>query len=449
MKNPPNNWYKIVTPELTTLLWQKTDTALVLRKILEKAQEKYVPWDVFRHYPFPKGVTSEQAWGLLKMQYRLPIEATPIRVKDAPHTRFGYNPPKSLFRLLTYIDTHTSGLINTFSTSTTSAQRDQLVMSSLVEEAIASSQIEGASTSRKVAKEMLYSGRKARNMGEQMIINNYQVMQYLTQLKDLELSEEMLLDIQKRITYKTLEDPNEGGRFRTDADNIVVMDKLTGEIAFEPPKEAQMLEELKELIKYANTESIDGNSFVHPFLKATILHFWVAYLHPFTDGNGRTARAVFYWYLLKKNYWLFEYLSVSRIIKTSKRRYDEAFIHTETDDNDLNYFIMYMAGVTAKAIDDLKKYYERKLKEDQQIKDAAKRIAELNERQIALISYFKSNPNRVTNIKHHQTVHGIVYETARKDLFELRDKGLLVESHKGKKKIYIPNVRAIKSFLKD
>lgn len=44
----------------------------------------------------------------------------------------------------------------------------------------------------------------------------------------------------------------------------------------------------------------------------------IAYMHPFVDGNGRTARALFYWYMLKSGYWLTEYLSISRVIAKSK-----------------------------------------------------------------------------------------------------------------------------------
>ncbi len=285
-------------------------------------------------------------------------------------------------------------------------------------------------------------------MSEQMIINNYQVMQLVEELKDLNLSEEMLLDVQKRITNKTMDDPTDGGRFRVDSDNIAVVDHATGEITFEPPKEADMRSELKRLIEFANEDDESDSSYLHPFIKATILHFWIAYLHPFVDGNGRTARAIFYWYLLKKKYWLFEYLSISRIIKKAKTRYDKAFLDTETDDNDLTYFVLYMSHVTCQAIDELKKYYDKKLKEADEIKSAAKKIAELNERQVALLSYFKTNKDKVTTIKRHQTVHGIVYETARQDLLSLQDKGLIVDMMKGKTKIYLPNREAIKKFLK-
>ncbi len=441
MKKPPANWTALINTDLFNGLVNSKG----MRDLLEKAQEKYVNWEVFRHYSFPAGFTAEQGWALLKMSQRLGTEITPILDKE--DKSFSYNLTKGLYKRLSFIDTHAAGLVQSLS-GITSTQRDQLLMSSITEEAIASSQIEGANTSRKVAKEMLYSGRKARTTSEQMIINNYQVMQLLADLKDENLSEEVLLDIQRKITHQTLENPEDAGRFRRDEDNIAVMDKITGEIAFDPPQEEEMRKELKKLIAYANGTESGDRDYVHAFIKATILHFWLAYLHPFVDGNGRTARALFYWYLLKQKYWLFEYLAISRIIKTSKKKYDKAFLDTENDENDLTYFIYYITEITCRAIEEMRIYFQKKIQEAEDFKSTAKKIAELNERQVAVLTYFKTNPDKVTNIKHHQVVHGIVYETARQDLMGLTKKGLLVETVKGKKKIYIPNRQTIKKFLK-
>jgi Fic family protein len=72
-------------------------------------------------------------------------------------------------------------------------------------------------------------------------------------------------------------------------------------------------ERMRALCAFANMRTgVDG--FVHPIVRAIILHFMLAYDHPYVDGNGRTARALFYWSALKDGYWLIEYVSISRII---------------------------------------------------------------------------------------------------------------------------------------
>ena len=306
-----------------------------LRDLIKHADKDYVYWDKFKHFPIPEGFKSEEAWAFLKFTRTSTSEKSPIF--SLRNNSFSFGITKTMFQKLSYIDSNTSGFISTDLGRPTESQKAQMIISSLTEEAIASSQIEGANTSRKVAKEMLLSKRKARTRDEQMIVNNYLVMQRLMDWKELDLSKNMLLEIQKNITEGTLDDPKDAGKYRTDNDGIHIMNRITGEIVFTPPNEAFVNKELDRLIKYAN-ESENIENFVHPVIKACILHFWIAYLHPFVDGNGRTARAIFYWYLLKRNYWMFQYLSVSRIIKRSKYKYDASYLYAELDENDLTYF---------------------------------------------------------------------------------------------------------------
>lgn len=442
MVEKPPKWRGFLKVELL----QKALDSKELKKIIKSAQEKYLYWDVFRHYNFPKGINAQEAWAFLKFSQRQQIEETPIKSKE--NHPFGFMMTKTLFKRLSFIDTHTAGFIRTLAEKPTAVQKDQLIISGLSEEAIASSQIEGASTSRKVAKEMIYSGRKPRTKDEQMIINNYLVMQQLDKLKDFDLSEEILIDIQKKITDGTLDDENDGGRLRKDSDNIVVYDQLTGEIAFDPPKADIMKKELNRLIEYANREDEDGESYVHPVIKATILHFWLAYLHPFVDGNGRTARAIFYWYLIKRDYWLFQYLSVSRAIHSSRKQYDNAFLYSEYDDNDLTYFILYITNAVKKSVTQLTEHYEKKVKEARKYRKITEFFKDLNERQVELISFLNNKPDSVIEVKQHQGKHGVAYETARQDLIGLVKEGLLVEIPKGNKKIYLANINEIRKVLK-
>ena len=111
------------------------------------------------------------------------------------------------------------------------------------------------------------------------------------------------------------------------------------EIFHDPPPAEQLDERMAAMCDFANGKI--PNHFIHPVVRAIILHFWLAYDHPFVDGNGRTARALFYWLMLRNNYWLFEFISISQIIRKAPIKYGRAFLYTETDDNDLTYFILY------------------------------------------------------------------------------------------------------------
>ena len=87
----------------------------------------------------------------------------------------------------------------------------------------------------------------------------------------------------------------------------------------------------------------------HHHIRAIILHFWLAYGHPFVDGNGRTARALFYWAMLHEGYWLFEFISISNILRKAPAQYGLSFLYSETDDNDLTYFIVAQTKVIRRA----------------------------------------------------------------------------------------------------
>ena len=122
---------------------------------------------------------------------------------------------------------------------------------------------------------------------------------------------------------------------------IYVQDHVDGEIAHTPPDSELVEKYMEDLCEFANSEK----PFIHPIIKASIIHFQIGYIHPFMDGNGRTARALFYWFLVKKEYTLIKNISISRAILNSRIQYDKAFLKTENDNNDMTYFINYQLKV--------------------------------------------------------------------------------------------------------
>ena len=440
MEKPPE-WQELLNSDL----FKRIRTSSEAKEIIKKAQKEYVYWEKFKYYPFPKNIKAEDAWAYLKLTVRGEGEKTPVR--DTKGRSFYYNLTKSLYQKLNFIDTHGAGLIKSLADKPSEAQALKYIISSLTEEAIASSQIEGANTTHKVAKEMILSERRPRNKDEQMILNNYRAMQKIEEWKDLELTETMLLDLQKILTDQTL-DAGDTGRFRNDKDEIVVHDALTGEVVHTPPTEKDMRVELKRLIAYAN-KAEDDDEFIHPVIKATILHFWLAYIHPFVDGNGRSSRVIFYWYLLRRNYWLIQYVSVSRAIKQSRKGYDDAYLHSEFDDNDLTYFLLYIAEAFKKAILQFMGHFEKKVEEAKELKKAASALQKFNVRQIELLQYFADHAEEYIDVITHQNKNVISRATANNDLRQLVQEGCLTETKRSKRKIYMPNVAKIKKVFSE
>ena len=174
---------------------------------------------------------------------------------------------------------------------------------------------------------------------------------------------------------------------------------------------------------FANNKTPEG--FVHPAIRSIILHFWLAYDHPFLDGNGRTARALFYWSMLNHGFWLCEFISISQIILKSPARYGRAYLYTETDENDLTYFIIYKLEIIRRAIGQLHDFIKRKTRQLQTIEADLRGLAFLNHRQRSLMSHALRHPHERYTIRSHRLSHNVVPQTARTDLLDLAKRGLL------------------------
>ena len=394
---------------------------LLSEGFLQKIQNEYVYWSQLKYKA--KDTAPEQLWQAVKLYRRLNE-----RTLQFGKYQFSYVLTDYIQQALHTFDMHIGGTL-TSNMGIAEVDTHKFMVSSIIEESIASSQIEGANTTRKKAKEMIQKGTKPKSKSEQMIMNNYNTMQHIVQHKHEPLTPESLLYIHQLIAYKTLDLPEEEGAFRTHND-IYVVDFTNSEVVHTPPDAAEIPMLIAQLCAFFNT---DSHTFIHPLIKACILHFMIGFIHPFADGNGRTARAVFYWYMLKSGYWLTEYLSISRIIKETKKQYEKAFLYTEADDNDLSYFITYQLKAMEKAFEALKTYINRKQKEIFQASQFMK-IAGVNDRMAQIIKIIYDNPERVLSIKEIENRFLISNHTARTDLKQLVDLGFLEVIPVNKKK---------------
>jgi Fic family protein len=181
--------------------------------------------------------------------------------------------------------------------------------------------------------------------------------------------------------------------------------------------------------------------FVHPVIRSIILHFIIGYDHPFVDGNGRTARALFYWSMLHHKYWLAEYISISQIVLKAPARYARAFLHTETDEADLTYFVVEQLSVIMRSLESLHEYIQRKTREIQSLENELQGIEVLNHRQRALIRHAIRHPGKRYTVAEHQTSQNVSYESARSDLLNLAKRGLLTAKMVGVKWIFTPQTQ--------
>ncbi|WP_223444462.1 Fic family protein [Polaribacter litorisediminis] len=379
-------------------------------KIIKSINDDYLYWDKIK-YKKTK-FTPQELWDIVKLSRLLKTET----ITFGKHN-FKYVTTDYIQKVVHFFDMNIGGYMGA-KNIIPEEDKTRYLVSSIMEEAISSSQIEGANTTRKRAKEMLRKEIKPHTKSEQMIVNNYLTIKHITQNKTENLTPENLLEIHRLISKDTLETKTEEGAFRTSND-IYVVDHIKSEVVHTPPSFNEVPFLINDLCTFFN-EEVEKDNFIHPLLKGIVIHFMIGFIHPFTDGNGRTARALFYWYLLKKGYWLTEYLSISKIIQDTKNQYEKAFIYTENDENDLSYFITYNLKVMEKAFDALKNYIQEKQKNHFKIARFIK-IPNINERQAQLLKIVYDNPEVVFNTKEIQNRFNVSNYTARTDLKGLVD----------------------------
>ena len=388
---------------------------------------RYIHWDKLRRLKPPSGLDHRSWWAGLKFHRRAGRKQ--IGLVDANGKPFSYALVDPLPEQLHHVDSEARGFIGTPIAGPNQRMRDQYVVRSLIEEAMTSSMLEGASTTRAVAKKMIREGRPPRDRSERMILNNYRTMERIRALKDQPLTPELVFEVQRMVTEATLDDPTGAGRLRRPQESIVIGDE-TGMVVHEPPPARTLADRIARMCDFANAP--DSQGFVHPMIRSIILHFWLAYDHPFVDGNGRTARALFYWSMLRRGYWLFEFATISRIILRGPVQYGRAFLHTETDDNDLTYFLLYHADVIRRAVNDLHVYIDRKTREVDKAEAQLREMIGLNPRQRSLVYHALRHPGEAYTIEGHRSRHGTVPQTARTDLLDLVDRGYFRKSKIGR-----------------
>lgn len=284
----------------------------------------------------------------------------------------------------------------------------------VLDEAVYSSVIEGAFTTRKEAQAFIREGRTPKNKSEQMVKNNYEALTYVLENIDAPITKETIFQIYSLVTKDTLEESAASDRYR---DEPVFVRSQRGEIVHTAPRAEQVPQMMDALIAFI------ADSELSPLIKACVAHFYFVYVHPFIDGNGRTARALSYMILLQAGYDFFRYFSISGVIAEERSKYYKAIKDVEDDDFDMTYFIDYSIGMLARAVKKMEDRLVNKVVMEERLNQL--RASGANERLLAGAEWLLKSPNHSVTIKAWEQKFGVVTETARQDLFKLEEAGIV------------------------
>ncbi len=382
---------------------------------------RYLPWDEFQ-FRIKKGQDATLAWSFTRRARNAAMQF--LDYTNEHDEQAGFNNTSPMSEVCERVDKYAT-------TQALLQQQQRLQATGTLlgqlqfDEAITSAQLEGANTTTLVAKNMLETGRKPRTESEQMIVGNARLMSEILAHLDEPLTPALIRHFHS-VGMAGIDDKKYTPGHWRETDDIVIAD-YDGNIVHQPPKAERIPERLEKVCTWINTRS--GN-YIHPLIRACILHFMIAHEHPFRDGNGRTARALFYWFMLKSGYEAFRYISISSLLYAASVKYAHSYQYTETDSMDLTYFLEYQMAIVKRALD---KFYEhidavisRRARIDRTLFESGA-LQRLTQRQVTLLNIMLGDAGKGFTVAEIAGQLGIADNTARSDLKALVREGVAEE----------------------
>ncbi|OKH18219.1 Fic family protein [[Limnothrix rosea] IAM M-220] len=395
---------------------------------------RYLSFDELQ-YRVDKSVDAKLVWQFVKRARQNQLQ--PVVSLGSPPVECQFFLTHTIQKACSQVDRYTTNTALELMCSKIGEQKsfEYLINDLIEDEAIGSSQLEGAATTTRVAKKLLKQQRKPRTPDEKMIIGNFCMMKFAWEHRDEDLSLDLIKELHISGVQGIQDDKYYPGMIR-DTDDVEIVNEI-GDTVYTPPSSQGLKNRLERLSEWANIQhhEIDSNDFLHPLIKAITLHFAIGYEHPFYDGNGRVARSIFYWYLFKNKFAAFRYIAISSLLKKAPVQYAKSYLYTETDNMDLTYFINYQCDVVIRAVKKFRLTYEKHLENmdafNQWLWESGL-YKQLNHRQRILlqvakngvVSYFTTN-----EVKENLSCS---YNTAARTLNELVDLKLFRKEKRGR-----------------
>lgn len=309
---------------------------------------------------------------------------------------------------------------------------DRLTKENEKKEAYYSSHIEGAVTSLEAA--LLHLNKPSRkDYGDeslQMIVNNRDALEYIRAQNLKPISHEIICELHKILVRNThKKKPITVGAYRKGP--IYVMNGQ-GQVIYEGPLANDVWPMMDCYIRWLHSVSE-----AHPLIKAALAHLYFVHVHPFDDGNGRSARALSNLYLMKHGYQFINFMAPSDYFDHHRAEYYRAIQNMETHNGDATFFILYYL----KALDEQLHNVQTEIQKEERVRDirnilSAKVRAKLDKKQIKALQWMLEHQEAMTTKKYCK-LGQCSDETARKDFNRLIEAGLIEKIGRGRTTGYI------------
>lgn len=386
--------------DTSSRFWQELEAKLA------PLEDTYLHWHDLQQKQMPvQGINHKQWWQLLKAKRRARIQRLPFTVNN---DTFYWVLDDDLLKQLTEVE-------RALSIYLPQKFLRRLSADNFIVETVASVQLSNDAVNEQQAHGVLRTGRPIGGDMEKLLESHYYALS--EQLPE-KLTPESVLSLQQQLMA------DDSVSWRTQNDLL----KHEDQALYVAPPVSEIQPALQQLCDFANQHN--HQQYMPPLLKAIILHYLLAVIRPFHQGNGRLARALFYWQCLKAGYQFMEVVSLSKALLADKELYYQAFLLAQTDSNDITYFLMQQLGAIATAIGDTCHELEQLSTITQQ------HPVELNPRQQHILAEMRQRPSHQYRLARYKKRMQITYETSRTDLMKLAKKGYAKKVKVGKAFVY-------------
>lgn len=266
------------------------------------------------------------------------------------------------------------------------------------------------------------TGILARDRDIQEVINYRNVVNWIDGQQILHDPKVLNVDTLKTLhslTMQKLLDEAEIGEFRNK--QVIVRSAADGKVAFRPPIAAEIPFLIDDFFAWLHSPAA---SQLHPIFRAAITHYQLVFIHPFIEGNGRTARAMANLLLYTAEYDFKRFFSIEQYFDGDVEKYYQALLSVQQNPNhDLTYWLEYFCYGIALETDKIKNQV-MKLSKDLRLKQELGQQVALSERQILLIELLQ-NQGQFSSQDAQAILPNVSVDTILRDLKDLINKRII------------------------
>lgn len=269
---------------------------------------------------------------------------------------------------------------------------------------------------------MQKTGIMARDRDIQEVINYRNVINWIDGQQILHDPKVLNVDTLKTLhslTMNRLLEEKEVGEFRQK--QVIVRSASDGKVAFRPPISAEIPYLIDDLFAWLHSSAATN---LHPIFRAAIMHYQLVFIHPFIEGNGRTARAMATLVLYVNEYDFKRFFSIEQYFDSDVEKYYQALLSVQQNQNqDMTYWLEYFCYGLALETDKIKNQV-LKLSKDLRLKQELGQQVALSERQILLLELLQ-NQGEMTSQDAQAILPNVSVDTILRDIKDLIAKGVI------------------------